>query len=127
MGVEKPTVISFWVLAVVFTLNGPRAVLAESDPSVFKRYCSVCHSIEEGKNKIGPSLAKVVGRHSASIQNFGYSEPMRKLAVVWTPENLDRFLANPPEMVPGTRMTFPGLKNTDERKTLIDYLAELAG
>ena len=124
MRYEIPTAIGLSILTVVFTFNAPQVVSAKSDPSVFKRYCNVCHSIEEGKNKIGPSLAKIVGRHSASIQSFGYSEPMRKLGVVWTSENLDRFLTNPPAMVPGTRMAFPGLKNTDERKALIDYLAE---
>jgi cytochrome c2 len=127
MRIEMPTTISVLIFALVFTLNLPQVVSANSDPSMFKRYCSVCHSIEEGKNKIGPSLAKIVGRHSASIQNFGYSEPMRKLGVVWTSENLDRFLTNPPEMVPGTRMSFPGLKNEDERKALIDYLADPDG
>jgi cytochrome c len=124
MRFEIPTTISLFISTIVFTFNAPQVVSAKSDPSEFKRYCSVCHSVEEGKNKIGPSLAKIVGRHSASIETFGYSEPMRKLGVVWTSENLDRFLTNPPAMVPGTRMAFPGLKNTDERKALIDYLAE---
>jgi Cytochrome c2 len=112
------------ILAVLIGLVGPNVASAKSDPSVFKRYCSVCHSVEEGKNKIGPSLANIVGQHSASVQSFSYSDPMRKLGVVWTPENLNTFLTNPAELVPGTSMAFPGIKNGDERKALIDYLAE---
>jgi cytochrome c2 len=112
------------ILAVLIGLVGPNVASAKSDTSLFKRYCSVCHSVEEGKNKIGPSLANIVGQHSASVQSFSYSDPMRKLGVVWTPENLNTYLTNPAELVPGTSMAFPGIKNGDERKALIDYLAE---
>ena len=123
MSVRKRTVRNLLILAAALILNGPEILSAKSDPSIFKRYCSVCHSVEEGKNKFGPSLANIVGRRSASIKEFGYSEPMKKLGVVWTLENLDRYLTNPAEMVPGTQMAFPGVKNQDERKALIDYLA----
>jgi cytochrome c len=127
MHIKRRTVVRLAIVAVTLTLNGPHVALAKSDPSVFSRYCSVCHSIEEGKNKFGPSLAKIVGRRSASIQDYAYSEPMKKLGVVWTSETLDKYLTNPAEMVPGTRMAFPGIKNQDERKALIDYLAESGG
>jgi cytochrome c len=123
MSAKERTVPGVSILAVAFILNGPHVVSAKSDPSIFKRYCSVCHSVEEGKNKFGPSLAHIVGRNSAAINDFSYSEPMKKLGVVWTLENLDRYLTSPAEMVPGTQMAFPGVKNQDERKALIDYLA----
>jgi cytochrome c2 len=105
-------------------IAGSQDTFAEANSAVFKRYCSVCHSIDEGKNKIGPSLAHIVGRQSASIPNFGYSEPMRKLGVVRTLETLDRFLVEPQKMVPGTQMTFPGIKIEEDRRALIRYLAE---
>jgi cytochrome c len=127
MSILKRTVLSVSILAVALILSGPHTVSATSDPSIFKRYCSVCHSVEEGKNKFGPSLAHIVGRHSASIKDFGYSEPMKKLGVVWTLENLERYLTNPAEMVPGTQMAFPGVRNQDERKALIDYLTDPDG
>jgi cytochrome c len=119
-------VIGSLILGALVALIGLQGASAASGASVFKRYCSVCHSVEEGKNKLGPSLANVVGRHSASL-SFSYSGRMKTLGVVWTPENLDRFLTDPSEMVPGTPMTFPGVKNDDERKALIDYLAKLGG
>jgi cytochrome c len=127
MSVKKQTVLNLSIFVVALIFSGPHIVSAKSDPSIFKRYCSVCHSVEEGKNKFGPSLADIVGRSSASIRDFGYSEPMKKLGVVWTLENLDRYLTNPAEMVPGTQMAFPGVKNRDERKALIDYLADPGG
>jgi cytochrome c len=127
MSVKERTVLNLSILAAALIFNGPHIVSAKSDPSIFRRYCSVCHSVEEGKNKFGPSLANIVGRDSASINNFSYSEPMKRLGVVWTLENLDRYLTNPAAMVPGTQMAFPGVKNQDERKALIDYLANPDG
>ena len=114
-------------LATGICLAWLQAEAVASDPIVFKRYCGVCHSLEEGRNKIGPSLAAIVGRQSASIQSFSYSAPMRKLGVVWTKENLDRYLTAPADMVPGTIMMFPGLRKDDERESLIEYLASPDG
>jgi cytochrome c2 len=118
-GVQCLLVLSFIVIAPIAP--------AKSDSSIFKRYCSVCHSVENGKNKMGPSLAGILGRRSASIANFSYSAPMKKLGIVWTQDKLEQFLTNPPEMVPGTLMAFPGLKKGDERKALLEYLAKPDG
>jgi cytochrome c len=114
-------------LATAICLAWTQADAVASDPTVFKRYCNVCHSVEEGRNKVGPSLAAIVGRQSASIRSFSYSAPMRNLGVVWTKENLDRFLTSPADLVPGTIMMFPGLRKDDERKSLIEYLASPDG
>lgn len=112
-----------WIgLAAFISWNCVRTEALASEAAIFQRYCSVCHSLEEGKNKYGPSLAGVVGRRSASVQNFSYSSAMRSLRVTWTKENLDKFLAGPAEMVPGTLMIFPGVKKEDERNALIEYL-----
>ncbi len=101
---------------------------ADGDPaagkSVFNK-CMVCHSPEKGVNKIGPSLWGVVGRHSASIENFNYSEAMKKADKTWDPATLDVYLTDPRAMVPGTKMIFPGLKNADDRKNVIAYLETL--
>ena len=99
----------------------------ETGEVVYNKYCSVCHSVEPNRNKLGPSLSGVVGRKSASIRNYNYSEPMRALETTWTPEKLDQYLTSPGKMVPGTRMTFPGLPNENERKHLIAYLSTLSG
>lgn len=84
----------------------------------------MCHSLEKGRAKLGPSLAGIVGRRAASLPNFEYSSGLKALDIVWTSENLDRWLQNPMDMVPGTMMSFPGIKGDEERKALIEYLAK---
>lgn len=102
--------------------------VAHADPSgeaVFKRNCAICHSTEPGHNRIGPSLAGVVGRHAGAVPNFHYSSANRNSGIVWTTEKLDAYLANPQGVLPGTAMLFGGVKNDADRHALIDYLASL--
>jgi cytochrome c len=87
--------------------------------------CAICHSAEAGKNKIGPSLFGVVGRPSATAADYSYSDAMKAYNHVWTPENLFTYLAGPMKVVPGTKMTFPGLPDPTDRKNIIAYLATL--
>jgi cytochrome c len=98
---------------------------ADDGPTVFNDNCAVCHSTEEGIDKLGPSLAGVVGRSSASLKEYPYSDAMQKAGVTWTKIVLDKYLADPQAMVKGTKMLFAGIKNAKDRKTLIDYLATL--
>ena len=98
---------------------------ADDGPTVFNDNCAVCHSTEAGIDKLGPSLAGVVGRSSASLKEYPYSDAMQKAGVTWTKLVLDKYLTDPQAMVHGTKMLFAGLKNTKDRKALIDYLATL--
>jgi cytochrome c len=96
----------------------------EKGKEIFKK-CALCHTNEAGKNKIGPSLFGIVGRHSASIADFNYSDAMKKFDKTWDRATLDNYLTNPREVVPNTKMIFPGLKDKAERDALIDYLETL--
>jgi cytochrome c len=87
--------------------------------------CSICHSAEAGKNKVGPSLFGVVGRKSASLPDYDYSAAMRTFDKTWDAVTLDAFLADPRALVPGTKMIYRGLKNAEARANLIGYLATL--
>lgn len=89
---------------------------------VFAR-CAICHSVVAGQNKIGPSLAGVVGRKSGSLPNFAYSPAMKAANLSWTPDNLDAYLANPRAKVPGNRMIFAGLPKPADRANVIAYLS----
>jgi cytochrome c len=98
---------------------------ATSGEAAFKKNCFVCHTTEAGKNKIGPSLNGIVGRHSASIAGFAYSDAMKKADKTWDEATLETYLTNPRELVPGTKMIFLGLKNDADRKNVVAYLKSL--
>jgi len=102
-----------------------RAQDAGSGERVFQSQCSICHSPKPERNIIGPSLFSVVGRHSGSIKGFHYSEANKSSGLVWDAGTLDRYLAAPRQVVPGTLMTYSGLKDQHQRADLISYLATL--
>jgi cytochrome c len=117
-----------WTLGLVASLTlGANPTLAadvEAGKVAFKK-CALCHTTEQGKNKIGPSLFGVVGRKSASVDNFSYSEGMKNFDHTWDAETLDTYLADPRTVVPGTKMIFPGIKDKTERDDVIAYLETL--
>lgn len=88
------------------------------------RQCSVCHSINPGENRVGPSLAGVFGRKAGTAPGFSYSNAMKNSGMPWNEENLGKYLENPQQVVKGTRMAFPGVKNPKDRADLIAYLKQ---
>lgn len=95
---------------------------AQAGEAVFIKTCAVCHTTEEGKNKLGPSLHGVFGRHSASLTDYTYSDAMKKMNETWDDQTLDAYLANPRTLVPGTKMIFVGLKSEKDRQNVIAFL-----
>ena len=87
------------------------------------RKCQACHSIEPGKNLLGPSLSGVIGRKAGAEAGFNYSPAMKSADIVWNPETLDKYLADPAKVVPGNKMPFPGLKTDHDRADVIAFLA----
>ncbi len=92
---------------------------------VYKK-CQACHSLQPGRNTLGPNLAGIIGRKAAAEANYSYSPAMKQAALEWTPANLDAYLLDPQKLVPGNKMPFPGLKTEDDRKDVIAYLASLS-
>jgi len=114
-----------WSVVLLFVATWPASAAdVEAGKADFKK-CALCHTAEAGKNKIGPSLFGVVGRKAASVENFNYSEAMKKFDHTWNPETLDSYLADPRAVVPGTKMIFPGIKDEKERQDVIAYLETL--
>lgn len=90
--------------------------------SVF-RQCTACHTTEPDRHLTGPSLAGVFGRKAGAAPGFGrYSDALRASGIVWNDRTLDAWLENPQQTVPGNYMTFPGIRDDDQRADLIAYL-----
>jgi cytochrome c2 len=103
---------------LVALFSNPDLAVGEKD----FRACTACHSLAPGENKVGPSLHGVVGRPVASVEGFSYSDAMAAHGGEWTPEQLFHFLGDPKGQVPGTKMSFAGIKDPQERADVIAYL-----
>jgi nitrite reductase (NO-forming) len=86
------------------------------------RKCQACHSLEPGKNSLGPSLSGIVGKKAGEAPDFNYSAAMKSSKLVWDVATLDAYLLDPQKLVPQNKMPFPGLKTATERKDVITYL-----
>ncbi|WP_347312298.1 c-type cytochrome [Defluviimonas sp. SAOS-178_SWC] len=117
--------------------EAPSTEMAAADPAmveagekVFKK-CQACHKIGEGaKNVTGPMLNGIVGRAAGTVEGFKYSKPMTEAAsggLIWTPEALAEFLANPKVYMKGTKMSFAGLKKPEEIDAVIAFLSTHGG
>lgn len=84
--------------------------------------CRSCHVLDEGVNRVGPSLHKVVGRASGSVAGFAYSDANKNSGVTWTTDVLFKYLEDPKAFMPGTKMAFPGIKDAQDRANLVAYL-----
>jgi nitrite reductase (NO-forming) len=102
------------------------AMTATGDASAGRlvfRKCQACHSIEPGKNMLGPSLAGIIGRKAGTEAGYNYSPAMKSADIVWNAQTLDQYLDDPAKVVPGNKMPFPGLKTDHDRADVIAYLA----
>ena len=96
---------------------------AAAGQTVYAR-CAGCHSTTPGQNKIGPSLAGVVGRKSGTEDGYSYSPAMKTANITWDDATLDKFLASPAGVVHGTKM-FMNLPSSTDRQNVIAYLDTL--
>jgi cytochrome c len=85
--------------------------------------CKGCHTIASGgANGIGPNLYATLGKKHGHIAGFAYSEALLKAPGMWDWENMDKWLTSPKKYAPGTKMSFAGLGNAEERASLLLYL-----
>jgi len=114
----------FWLVpVVVLAMTGSASAQDAVHGKVLFEQCAACHSLQAGHNETGPHLHGLFGRKSASVDDYVYSPPMRRANVVWSPEQLDRFLADP-QSPPfrGNKMPLAGMPDAKARADLIAYL-----
>lgn len=116
-----------WLAAVLLASSAlPSAAqeTAASDGEVlFNNACRTCHTTNDGDNRLGPNLAKTIGRKAGSLPDYAYSESMKKAELTWDEGTLDRFIENPDAVVPGNNMKpYTGMTSAEDRKTIIAFL-----
>ena len=115
---------SFLILAGLITFILIFSIAYAADPvkgrKVFKK-CVACHSLQQGKNKIGPPLNNLLGRKAGSVEGYKYSKAMKNSGVVWDEESLDKFITKPRKFISKTKMSFRGIKKKSLRDDLISF------
>jgi cytochrome c len=90
------------------------------------RACAACHSLERDRNMTGPSLSGLWDRQAGGLQSFErYSPELKNSGIIWGDLSLDEWIKNPQHFIPGTTMTFPGLKDMQQRADLVAFLKEV--
>ena len=122
------------VVAAMLALFGPTlpglvSIAHAGDPNagktVFTAICSGCHTVQPGQSKVGPSLFGIVGRRTGEPSAFPYSPANQASNLIWDVGTLDMYIQAPHAIVPGTRMSYGGLKDDTKRDNLIAYLTTL--
>ena len=116
------TALAFSALILVGIPDPARA--QDAGESLFKRNCATCHVVDAGQNRIGPSLAGIVGRKAGTVPGYTYSEANKNSGATWDETTLETYLQDPKKFMPGTKMISPGLKDADARAALIAYLKQ---
>jgi cytochrome c len=114
-------------LAVVGSLATTSAALAQDAAAgaIAFHKCLPCHSIGEGaKNKVGPELNGLDGRHSGSAPGYSYSEANKKSGITWNKQQFLEYIKDPKGKIPGTKMAFAGIKNEKEANDLWAYISQ---
>ena len=121
----KMRVAGLAAILAVFAATGMAQAEGDADAGkkVFRK-CRACHKVEEGKKGVGPHLFGVVDRQVAAVEGYNYSDAMTAFGDgnTWTEELLDSYLTKPKALVPGTKMTFSGLRKEADRANVIAYL-----
>ncbi len=100
---------------------------AQMDPvergaKIFTR-CQACHTLNDGgRNKLGPNLWNIYGAQAAAKEQFAYSKAMKASGLVWDETTMDAYLTKPAKYMPGTKMTFIGLKKQQDRDAVQAYI-----
>ena len=85
--------------------------------------CAACHSLPEGAaDMTGPNLWGIFGRKAGSKASFAYSDDLKNAGWTWDADHLDKWITNPRAVLPGTKMTYLGMTDANDRRDVIAYL-----
>ncbi len=116
-----PVIAALAIIALAPTARAQDVVAGEQS---FKK-CLPCHAIGEGaKNKVGPVLNGLDGRHSGAVEGYSYSDANKNSGITWNEAQFLDYIKDPRAKIKGTKMIFPGIKNENEAKNLWAYLKQ---
>jgi cytochrome c len=111
-------------LLLIATAPGVQAQDVAAGEQSFRK-CLPCHAVGEGaKNKVGPILNGLDGRHSFTVEGYNYSDANKNSGITWDEAQFLDYIKDPRAKIKGTKMIFPGIKNENESKNLWAYLKQ---
>ncbi len=96
---------------------------AEAGKKVFTK-CRTCHVTDLGVNRIGPSMAGIMGNQAGAVEGFNYTDANKNSGITWTEEKMFQYLEKPQRVIPKTKMVFAGLPDAQQRADVIAYLKD---
>jgi cytochrome c len=122
---KRDSVLTAIAVLLAATAGPAAAQGAEDGASYFTGHCQMCHTNAPGqRNGVGPNLFGIGNRKAGSAANFSYTPALKSSKLVWTQKTLDKFLAMPATMVPGTMMVI-NIPDAAQRQKLVAYLMTL--
>ena len=125
---EHPmTKLIFGALTILTAIATAPAAMAQDAAAVKSSFnkCLACHAIGEGaKNKVGPELNGLDGRHSGTAEGYSYSDANKNSGITWNEAQFKDYIKDPKAKIPGTKMVFAGIKNEKEASDLWAFLAQ---
>jgi cytochrome c len=120
---------AIWFAPALLAMIAAARADTTSDPQmVFNNSCRTCHSMKEGDNRLGPSLAGVVGRKAGTLSGYQYSSSMQNSGITWDEATLDKFISNPDQVVNGNKMKpFSGIADAAQRNEIVAFLKSISG
>lgn len=113
------------LMTATLMINGAASAQDLANGEKVFRKCKSCHAVgEKAKNKIGPVLNGLEGRKSGTVEGYRYTDANKSSGIVWNEAEFLEYIKNPRAKIPGTKMTFIGIKKEDDAKDLWAYLIQ---
>ena len=120
---KTSTLSALVVVTALTAASGALAQDAAAGKTSFNK-CLACHAIGEGaKNKVGPELNGLDGRHSGTAPGYNYTDANKNSGITWNKDQFLEYIKDPKAKIPGTKMVFAGIKNENEANNLWAYVS----